>query len=310
MSATAQANKQKEICFSMDVLELLRKEMLRRNYSNRTIKTYLDCVKQFLKKYCGEIRKISKSDVKNYLENLSDKSGSTKNVHLSALIFLLRNILNKNFAHKISYSRTPKSLPIVLSREEIILLIEKINNEKHKLIVKLLYGSGMRVNEIVNLRVMDLDLVNNYGWVRGGKGNKDRMFIVPKILKEKIERLIENKNYDSYVFDSYKGHLSVRSVQEIIKKACKKTGIKKRVHPHTLRHSYATHLIENGYDIAAVQSLLGHNSPKTTMIYLHTAMPTMLKVRSPLDDFQPHNSDRKNNHEDSKSSNTNPDKCP
>jgi len=273
----------------MDALYLLKKEMLRRNYSSKTIKTYLDCVKQFLKTYKGEIRKISKSDVKDYLEQLEDKTGSTKNVHLSALIFLMKHILNKNFVSKIKYSRMPKTLPVVLSREEISLLINSIDNEKHKLIVKLLYGSGLRVNEIVNLRARDLDLENNYGWVRGGKGNKDRMFIIPKMLTEEIKKLVENKDYDSYIFDSHNGHLSSRSIQEIIKKAAKRAGIRKRVHPHTLRHSYATHLIENGYDIAAVQSLLGHNSPNTTMIYLHTAAPTLLKVRSPLDDLQQQN---------------------
>ena len=283
----------------MDVLHLLRKEMMRRNYSNRTIKAYLDCVKQFLRTYNGEPRKISKSDVKNYLENLSDKTGSTKNVHLSALIFLMRNILNKNFTSKLKYSRMPKTLPVVLSREEINLLINSIDNEKHKLIVKLLYGSGLRVSEIVNLRARDLDLQNNYGWVRGGKGNKDRMYIVPVTLKEEIGKLIEGKNDDSYIFDSYNGHLSSRSIQEIIKKATKKAGIKKRVHPHTLRHSYATHLVENGYDIAAVQSLLGHNSPQTTMVYLHTAMPTLLKVRSPLDDLQSNDNDTKQDYEQS-----------
>jgi len=292
----------------MDVLYLLRKEMLRRNYSNRTIKTYLDCIRQFLRTYKSEVRKISKSDVKNYLENLGDKTGSTKNVHLSALIFLMKNILNKNFTSKLKYSRMPKTLPIVLSREEIHLLINSTDNEKHKLIVKLLYGSGLRVSEIVNLRVRDLDLENNYGWVRGGKGNKDRMFIVPKMLINEIGKLIENKNYDSYIFDSYNGHLSSRSVQEIIKNAAKKAGIKKRVHPHTLRHSYATHLIENGYDIAAVQSLLGHNSPNTTMVYLHTAMPTMLNVRSPLDDLQSSNNNEKQEYEDSKTPPTAPEK--
>jgi integrase/recombinase XerD len=281
----------------MDALYLLKKEMLRRNYSSKTIKTYLDCVKQFLKTYKGEIRKISKSDVKDYLEQLEDKTGSTKNVHLSALIFLMKHILNKNFVSKIKYSRMPKTLPVVLSREEISLLINSIDNEKHKLIVKLLYGSGLRVNEIVNLRARDLDLENNYGWVRGGKGNKDRMFIIPKMLTEEIKKLVENKDYDSYIFDSHNGHLSSRSIQEIIKKAAKRAGIRKRVHPHTLRHSYATHLIENGYDIAAVQSLLGHNSPNTTMIYLHTAAPTLLKVRSPLDDLQQQNNAPKQDYE-------------
>ena len=105
----------------------------------------------------------------------------------------MKHILNKNFTSKISYSRTPKSLPIVLSRKEIIILIKNIENKKHKLIIKLLYGAGLRVSEIVNLKVCDLDLQNNFGWVRGGKGSKDRMFIVPVMLKREIYSLISEK---------------------------------------------------------------------------------------------------------------------
>ncbi len=301
----------------MDSVELVKREMRRRNYSHKTIKAYVYCIRNFLKKYPHSVRRISKADVRHYLESLNGKSGSTKNLHLSALVFLMKNVLNKNFTSKISYSRTPKKLPVILSRKEAGLLFKKIQNRKHRLIVKLLYGSGMRVSEIVKLRIRDLDLQNNYGWVREGKGRKDRMFIIPGMLKAGIEEVIKEKakDYDSYLFDSCKGHLSVRSVQEIIKKAAKKAGIMKSVHPHTLRHSYATHLIENGYDISAVQSLLGHNSPRTTMIYLHTAMPTLLKVRSPLDDLpaaptttspQPRNGNRKEDYEHPKTSKKHP----
>ncbi len=153
--------------------------------------------------------------------------------------------------------------------------------------IKLMYGAGLRVSELVNLRVNDLDLNNNFGFVRKGKGNKDRLFIVANSLKEELTNFIKGNelNSDSYLFNSYNGHMSVRSVQEIIKRATKLAKIDKEVHPHTLRHSYATHLIENGYDVASVQSLLGHNSMETTMVYLHIAKPNMINVKSPLDNL-------------------------
>jgi len=285
----------------MDVIELVKKEMLRRGYSLRTIKTYIECLKEFLKCCYKEPRKITKSDVRKYLDSLHNegKSGSTLNIHLSALIFLMKNILNKNFTAKIKYSRTPKSLPVVLLKEEVASLINSIENKKHRLMIKLLYSAGLRVSELVNLRVKDFEFENNFGWVRRGKGNKDRMFIVAGSLKQELNYHIENNNlgYDSFLFPSYNGHLSTRSVQEIVKKAAKKAGIRKSVHPHTLRHSYATHLIENGYDVASVQLLLGHNSPNTTMVYVHIAKPNMLNIKSPLDNLQLQKDNEKQNYE-------------
>lgn len=271
----------------MDVVELMKKEGLRRNYSLKTIKTYVFCLKKFLS-YCRkEPRKITKVDVNNYLNKLVKKgvSGNTVNVHLCSLKFLLREILNKNFIIKIKYSKTPKRLPVVLTKEEITKMINSISNEKHKLMIKLMYSSGLRVSELVNLRVKDLQFNNNYGWVRNGKGNKDRLFIIAKSLRKDMLKFIiqEGLGEDSFVFKTYNGRINIRTVQVIVKKATKKAGIFKRVHCHALRHSFSTHLIENGYDVASVQSLLGHNSMETTMVYVHMANPSIIKVKSPLD---------------------------
>ena len=152
---------------------------------------------------------------------------------------------------------------------------------KHKLIVQLMYSAGLRVNEAVSLRREDFEIDRGIGWVRNGKFRKDRMFIIAKSIEEELREWI--KDQDSFVFKGRNGHLTTRSVQEFVKAAAKEAKIDKRVRPHTLRHSFATHLIENGYDVATVQSLLGHSSPNTTMVYVHTASPTMLSVRSPLD---------------------------
>jgi len=294
----------------MDLQELMKKELSRRNYSLRTIKTYLCCVNKFLKQYKNNPRKISKKDINDYLNNLLEKNscGNTINVNLNALKFLLEEILNKKFISKIKYSKTPRSLPLFLTKKEIINLINNIKNEKHKLMIKVIYGAGLRVNELVNLKVKDFDFENNYGWVRKGKGNKDRLFIIPGLLKQDLINYINENNLDkeSWLFTSYNGHISTRTIQEIIKKACKKAKLNKKVHPHTLRHSYATHLVENGYDLTLIQSLLGHKSPETTMIYVHMANPKLLSVKSPLDDLQFEDRDKKHNYEFQNTNNINP----
>lgn len=271
----------------IDVIELMKKEMLRRFYSLRTIKTYVLCVKRFLI-YCDkEPRRITKKDIKEHLDKLMEKkvSGSTINVHLNALKFVLEELLCKSFAVKIKYSKTSKQMPIFLTKEETARLIYSIKNERHRLMIELMYGAGLRVSELVNLKVRDLQFDRNYGWVRHGKGNKDRLFIIALSLKDELLGYISNEDLqqDSWLFKSYNGHMSIRSVQEIVKRAAKDAGIHKSVHPHTLRHSYATHLIENGYDVASVQSLLGHNNAETTMVYVHMASPNLINVRSPLD---------------------------
>lgn len=265
----------------------MEKEMFRRNYSPRTIKTYVFCIKNFLKRCRKEPRKITKKDVKDFLECLCNnkKSASTLNLHLQAIKFALEEILNKRFFVKLPYSKTPKMLPEVLTKEETIKLFNSIKNKKHRLMSKLMYSAGLRVGELVKLKVKNLQFENNLGWVRKGKGSKDRVFIIAESIKEELMRYIKDKglSYNSWVFEGRNTHISTRTIHIIIKKAAKTAGIKRNVHPHTLRHSFATHLIENGYDVATVQSLLGHNSSETTMVYVHIASPKILNVKSPLD---------------------------
>ena len=272
----------------MEVYDLVRKECLRRGLSHKTITTYVFCLKTFFKKYKKDPKYVTKADIHEYLDDLIEKeaAGNTINVHHSALTFFFEEILHKKLLIHIKYSKTPKTLPTVLTQDETTQLFLAISNKKHQLMVKLMYGAGLRVSELVSMKVCDLDLKMGYGWVRKGKGNKDRMFVVPDSLVEDIgSHIIDNNLQDSnYLFIGRKGHhLTTRSVQEIVKKAAKIAGIKKNVHPHTLRHSFATHLIENGYDVACVQSLLGHNSMGTTMRYLHMAPSKMINVKSPLD---------------------------
>lgn len=273
----------------MDIPYLIKKEGLRRGLSPRTIKTYCFCVNKFLRHYRNkEINKITKKDIKDYLDNLieKDSAGNTLNVYLNSIKFLMENILNKRLMYRIRYSKVPKKLPTVLTQEETKKLFESISNNKHSLMIRLLYSTGMRVSELINLRVRDFEFENNYGWVREGKGKKDRMFVIAEKLNKELRDFIKTNclEHDSFLFKGNKRqHISKETIGKIIKDAAKKAKIKKNVHCHTLRHSFATHLIENGNSITEVQSLLGHNSPETTMIYLHTASKNMIKVKSPLD---------------------------
>ncbi len=272
----------------MDVPELIKKEGLRRGLSPRTIKTYCYCVGRFLNHYKKDVNKITKKDVKDYMDNLIERknAGNTLNVNLNSIKFFLENILGKRLLYNIKYSKVPKTLPTVLTKEEVIKLFENIKNKKHKLLAELMYSAGLRVNELVNLRVMDFEFEKNYGWVRKGKGNKDRLFIIAEKLNKRLQGFIRENglNYESYLFKGNKrNHISKETVNSIIKISGKRAGIKKRVHCHTLRHSFATHLIEDGYSVSDVQSLLGHKSLETTMVYVHMASPKMINIKSPLD---------------------------
>jgi len=272
----------------IDINKAVKKECKRRILSPQTAKTYLYCINQFLKWNQKELGKISKRDVRTFLEYLSEKelSGNSLNLYHMAIRFLFLDVLNKKMWIDIKYAKTPKRLPIVLSKEEIKKLFENIKNSKHRLMVELMYSAGLRVGELINLKICDLEISKNYGFVRKGKGNKDRLFILSERLKDRINKLIEKEKlkYDNSLFISLrKRKYNIRSLQKILKDASK--GINKKIHPHTLRHSFATHLIENGYDLNQVQSLLGHKSPETTMIYVHMNSPKLISIKSPLDEL-------------------------
>jgi integrase/recombinase XerD len=278
----------------VDIERSVVRECKRRRLSLRTAETYLHCIDGFLKWCKKEIRYISKKDVKEFLEHLSekDRAGSTINVYHMALRFLFTQILEKKMWIDIKYSKIPERLPSVLTKEEVKRLLNAISNWKHRLMIEFLYGSGLRVSELLNIKLKDLELDKSYGYVRNGKGGKDRLITIPFIVREKVRNLIEIEklNEKDYLFwSNRKRKYSVRSIQAIIRKSAKKTKLEnwKEIHPHTLRHSFATHLIENGYDLSNVQAMLGHKSPETTLIYTHIASPNLINIKSPLDNPKP-----------------------
>jgi integrase/recombinase XerD len=271
----------------MDIIYLMKREMLRRRYSIKTISTYVYCFKEFLNWCKKEPKKITKEDVKEFLYMKSEKnaSESTLNLYLQSIKYPLEFILNKNhFFVKLPYSKVGKRIPVVLTKQEVKKLFDAINNDKHRLMIKFMYSAGLRVSELLNLRIEDIDFDNFCGRIHKGKGNKDRLFILARTIINDLRKEINNRK-EGIIFLGRNGKYSVRTIQEIVKKACYIAKINKNVHPHTLRHSFATHLIETGNPLNSVQSLLGHNSPDTTMVYVHASTPTIINIESPLDNL-------------------------
>jgi len=272
----------------IDLDNAIRKECKRRRYSDKTADTYLFCIHGFLKHSRRTLDKISKKDVREYLEHLSEKglSGNSMNTYHMAIRFLFEEVLNKRIWIDIHYSKVPQRIQKFLTKEEVRKLIANIGNWKHKLMVELMYSSGLRVSEMINLKVKDLVLDKGYGFVRNGKGGKDRLIVLAKIAIEKIRNLIgiESLGTEDYLFKTNRNKkYNQRTLQLIIKKAAKAACLDfKQIHQHTLRHSFATHLIENNYSVSDVQAMLGHKSPETSMIYVHSS-GKMINVKSPLD---------------------------
>lgn len=269
----------------VDVLYNMKREMLRRGLSRKTVITYLFYVRKFLLFVKDKSPKeFSKKDVRAFLYYLKDKGlhESSLNVVHNALRFMMIEILHKGMYLKIKFSKTPKKKPGFLTQSEIKSILKSISNGKHRLIVALMYGAGLRVGEVVKLKSEDLDFNNMTGWVKHGKGGKDRPFIIPKSIANELRSLAESTH--SYLFRGSKNaHISIKSVQEIVRKAAKRAGIGRSVHPHMFRHSFTTHLLQFGEDVQTVQGLLGHASPETTLGYSHLARPKLISTESPLD---------------------------
>lgn len=265
----------------MDELEA---ELQLRGYTDATKKAYLRYNKQLQDYLDKPIQKATKKDIKKYLASLitQNKSNNTIAQAKSAILFYQNNVLEKDIAG-IQTPKIEQKLPSVLSKEEIKQLLDVTTHKKSKLIIKLLYSTGIRVSELVSLKWKDLEPSQGTAWVRQGKGQKDRLITVSKKLCEELQEIREESQY---IFPGQKGEMSTRNVQSIIKRAQKKANIDKEITPHTLRHSFATHLLENGNDLRIIQELLGHSNIQTTQIYTHISSEAKRDVKNPLDNLE------------------------
>ena len=264
---------------------LLKLELKR--YSNNTVKAYVNCFEAFIN-YYGHLNPmdINENEIRSYLQKLvqEGKSSSYINQAINSIKFFYEMVHGMpNRFYTIERPRKETRLPKVLSKQEVMAVIENTNNIKHKCIVALLYSSGLRRNELLNLKVTDIDSKRMMVSVRQAKGNKDRFTVLSNGLLKDLKTYYQEYRPKEFLFEGANGgKYSSTSVLNIIGSAAKRAGIKRKVSPHMLRHSFATHLLESGTDIRHIQLLLGNNSTKTTEIYTHVANRSFMNIKDLL----------------------------
>lgn len=325
--------KETEIPYSFKkpkLLEEVRTTLRTNHYSKKTEESYTSWIKQFIifnkKRHPSEMGKEEIQNFINYLAIKRHVASATQNQALQGILYLYKNVLNKDvgWLDNIKHATRIKHLPVVFSKDEVRKIFEKLSGVT-KLVVSLLYGSGLRLSECLNLRIKDIDFDYKQIIVRDGKGEKDRHTILPftiipdlkkhlnKVYKQHKTDLVDGRGEtllpyalkrkypnagkefgwqfafpaDKFLKEKesgliYRWHIHESTIQRAVKDAINKAGVNKPGSPHTFRHSFATHLLENGSDIRTIQELLGHQSVKTTMIYTHV-LNRGVGVRSPLD---------------------------
>jgi integron integrase len=321
-----------DVSSTTEMLRQLRNAVRCRHYSVRTEHSYTGWVRRFLAFHAGRtVDSLGEPEISSFLTYLAvhDRvASSTQNQALNALVFFFRHVLGRSLdsPFRLVRAKRPLRLPVVLSKAEVASLLGRLAGE-HLLMAQLLYGGGLRLMEVLRLRVKDVDFDLRQILVRDGKGFKDRITVFPDCLRspmqlhlERVYRLFDadrsqnpngvslpaalRRKYPAasrewrwqYVFPSdrlsvdprtgilCRHHADESGLQKAVRRAARAAGLAKPVSCHSLRHSFATHLLESGYDIRTVQELLGHSDVKTTMIYTHVLNRGGLGVRSPIDD--------------------------
>jgi len=267
--------------------EYIRKLELRR-YSIHTAKSYIHCFEVFINYFkAQELKMIDEKDIRSYLQKLvqEERSDSSINMAINAIKFYYEVVLEmpKRF-YQIERPRSKEKLPNVISIEQVKKIIDATNNIKHRCMVALLYSSGLRRSELLNLLITDIDSERMLIKVREGKGNKDRNTILSLQVLTDLRIYYLKFKPKKYLFEGPLGRkYSPASISKIVKRASTKVLKIRHITPHTLRHSFATHLLENGTDLRFIQSLLGHKSTRTTEIYTHVTTNIIKNITSPLD---------------------------
>jgi integrase/recombinase XerD len=251
--------------------------------SEYTLRNYLNANKNLLDFLNKDPEEVTEEGVKLFLaENLSDKAATSTILFLAAIKYAFTTILKKDITINIKRPKKENRLPTIISKNEVKRLLKSIKNKKSKLMISLIYACGFRVSELVNLKISDLNFQEKIGYVRQSKGKKDRVFNIPKFLLEDLQNQVEKQIDKGHLFTGKLGKLTTRNIQKIVSSAAKRAGLP-NIHPHTLRHSFATHLLENGTDIRKIQELLGHSNLSTTQIYTHVSTEELKKIKSPID---------------------------
>lgn len=270
------------------IISNMKQRMATQRYSPSTVRTYVSFIQQFLARYAPlPPSRIHFSQIEEYLAERyhAGVSHSTQNQLINALRYFYRELLGQHLPKLQDYRpRRERKIPPVLSRAEVRLLLSRPHNLKHRMMLSLIYSAGLRLGELVALEIRDIDSSRMVIHLRNAKGRKDRLVPLSKKALEQLREYWQAYRPQKHLFEGQNGGAySPRSVQAVFKRALKASGICKPATVHTLRHSYATHLLEAGTDVKLIQALLGHESIRTTERYLHVGNRTVLSVQSPLD---------------------------
>jgi site-specific recombinase XerD len=266
-----------------------KEQLILKRYSQNTVKTYCSCLLKFKGHFKGQdIDSLSKEEIKTFLLYLVQEkkvSPSTQNQYINAIKFYYEKVLKQpRMAYVLERPNRAKKLPKVLTEQEVLMILKNTPNIKHKTILSLLYSAGLRVGELIGLRVQDIVWDKNYLFVRGGKGKKDRITLLSEHVAFLLRKYLQKYKPNYWVIENHeRKQYSSSSVRAILKNSTKKAALRKRVNPHMLRHSFASHLLEKGTDLRYIQELLGHGSSKTTEIYTHVSKKSLANIKNPLD---------------------------
>jgi integrase/recombinase XerD len=267
------------------LIEIISRNMKIRNYSQQTIKAYSSVARNVFNFFEKPLREINQQEIKDFLYKKTEEGCSSQTISLysNALNFIFLEIYKIKDFDKLKHPKKSKKLPVILSRNEIELILNHIKNKKHCLMMSLAYATGMRVSEVVSLKVNDIDFDRECIHIKNAKGKKDRITILPKKLVNVLLENISLKQGNDYFFESERGgKLTTSTPQKVFAKALKQVNIKKDAHFHSLRHSFATHLLEQGTDVRHVQKLLGHSNIRTTQLYTQVSNESIKNIQSPF----------------------------
>ena len=271
-----------------DLRQRMIEDMKLRGLASNTQALYLHAITALAKHYRRRPDQITQEQIKDYLLYLTETRGyakSTFKVHLFAIKFMYQKTLGRDWRLlQLARVRADKKLPIILSRDEVWELLDRVSRPEAQMSLTLMYTCGLRVSEAVNLRPEDIDSGRKVVWVRNGKGNKDRSVPLPVNTLAELRRYWRRQRPKRWLFPSKRGTtpISDGSVRRCLTAALWQSSINKKVKCHTLRHSYATHLLEAGVPLRVIQALLGHTSLKTTFIYMHLSQSTMADVQAKI----------------------------
>lgn len=265
------------------------------NYSPNTIRTYHGMLLRFLNSHAERglegIKRFTEEEINNYhraMVQTGSWSCSFVNQSINAVKFYYQRVLGRHEVqlNQVERPEKPERLPMVLSKAEVASILGATDNLKHRCLLQLLYAGGLRIGEVINLKLTDVQSKRNLLLIRGGKGKKDRTTLLSQKLLENLRAYYKQYKPKEWLFEGqFGGQYTVESIRNVFRACMEKAGIKTKATPHTLRHSFATHLLEQGTDLRYIQSLLGHRNSKTTEIYTHITMHALEKIVSPLDNL-------------------------